>query len=252
MRRYLPILTPVAGKRVLLAMLLGVVCLGMDAAGADTQRETAFAEIPGVTTLTSNVVEVLTNSPTAVPATATNSMDALDDKHRLAIGDRLSFRIVEDEEDPKPIYVTDSGDLELPYIGRYPAEGKTCLQLARELKREYEKDYYHNATVIVAVDVMAKTRGRVYLVGPVRAGGPQEVPTDEVFTLSKAILRAGGFTDFADRRNVRVTRKGSGPAGQDKVFTVDVAQILEKGKSELDIVLEPGDFIYIPERSIRF
>lgn len=203
-----------------------------------------------------------TNQPSLPPSSpallsvdgtiSTNAMSLLDDKHKLAIGDRLSFRIIEDEEEPKALFVTDSGDLEVPYIGRFPAEGKTCFQLGRELKTEFEKDYYHQATVIVAVDLMAKTRGRVYLVGAVRAAGPQEVPSDEVFTLSKAILRAGGFSDFSDRKNVRVTRKATRPEEQDKTFIIDVNAILERGKTDRDIVLEPGDFIYVPERSIRF
>lgn len=187
-------------------------------------------------------------NPSGEPA-VTNAMDALDDKHKLSIGDRLSFRIVEDEEDPRPLVVSDLGDLEVPYIGRYPALGKTCKELARALKAELEKEYYYNATVIVAVDVMAKTRGRVYLVGPVRMPGPQEIPTDEVLTLSKAILRAGGFNDFADKKNVKVTRKSG---GADKGFVVDVAEILEKGRTDADLPLEPGDLIYIPERLIRF
>jgi protein involved in polysaccharide export with SLBB domain len=181
---------------------------------------------------------------------ATNSMDALDDKHKLAIGDHLSFRIVEDEEDPKPLLVTDSGDLEFPYIGRFPAVDKTCRQLARELKAELEKEYYYHATVIIAVDVMAKNRGRVYLVGPVRMPGPQEIPSDEVFTLSKAILRAGGFTDYADKKNVRVTRKGVDNAEQ--ILKVNVSEILDKGKTESDLKLEAGDLIVVPERLIRF
>ena len=179
-------------------------------------------------------------------------MDALDDQHKLAIGDRLSFRIVEDEEDPKPLLVTDSGDLEVPYIGRFPAVGRTCKQLARQLKAELEKEYYYQATVIIAVDIMTKSRGKVYLVGPVRMPGPQEIPSDEVLTLSKAILRAGGFGDYADKHKVRVTRKGGGAGGQDQVFTVNVAEILEKGKTESDLPLEPGDLIYVPERLIRF
>jgi protein involved in polysaccharide export with SLBB domain len=183
---------------------------------------------------------------------ATNSLDSLDDKHRLAIGDRLSFRIVEDEEDPKQLSVTDSGDLEVPYLGRFAAEGRTCRQLARELKAELEREYYYRATVIIAVDVMSKSRGKVYLVGPVRAPGPQEIPSDEVLTLSKAILRAGGFGDYADRHRVRVTRKGSSTAGEDRVFTINVAEILEEGKTESDLPLEPGDLIYVPERLIRF
>src|SRR5437660_1250154 len=172
-----------------------------------------FSELPAMKA-------ALTNPPGA-PAPAgsakatnsfpaiTNSMDALDADHSLAIGDRLSFRIVEDEEDPKPLIVTDSGELECPYIGRYPAVNMSCKQLARQLKIELEKEYYYQATVIIAVDAMTKSRGKVYLVGPIRVPGPQDIPSDETFTLSKAILRAGGFSDEADKRNVQVTRKGT-------------------------------------------
>ena len=205
-----------------------------------------------------------TNTPHGSPATLlpastdvsqaaiTNSMDALDDKHTLAIGDVLSFRIVEDEEEPKPLVVTDSGDLEVPYIGRFPAENKTCKQLARELKTALEKEYYYQATVIIAVDSMTRSRGKVYLVGPVRMPGPQELPSDEVLTLSKAILRAGGFTDFADRHNVKITRPGSAGESDKVTLVVDVGQIFDKGKTEKDVALKPGDLIYIPERMVRF
>jgi protein involved in polysaccharide export with SLBB domain len=179
-------------------------------------------------------------------------MDALDDKHTLAIGDRLSFRIVEDEEEPRSLVVTDSGDLEIPTLGRFPAENRTCKQLARELKAALEKEYYYQATVIIAVDSMAKSRGKVYLVGPVRMPGPQELPSDEVLTLSKAILRAGGFTDFADQHNVKITRQGSAGESDKVTLVVNVGQIFDKGKTEKDVALKPGDLIYIPERMIRF
>lgn len=212
--------------------------------------EPNFTDIPVLSTLPGPSQVPATVAPPPRPS-GTNSMETLDDKHRLAIGDRLSFRIIEDEEDPKPLPVTDSGELEVPLIGRYPAVGKTCKQLAHELKTELEKEYYYQATVIIAVDVMTRSRGKIYVVGPVRAPGPQDIPSDEVFTLSKAILRAGGFGDFADTRNVRVTRKAP-QGGGENTFTVDVGQILEKGRTDKDMPLEPGDFIYVPERAIRF
>ncbi len=208
---------------------------------------------PNSSLLTLNSNPVPPNSNLLTPGSTT-----LDDKHRLAIGDRVSFRILEDQEDPseplepKSLVVADSGELEIPYLGRYPAENKTCKQLAQELKAALEKDYYYQATVIIAVDLMAKSRGKVYLVGPVRLAGPQDIPSDEVLTLSKAIMRAGGFNDFADRKNVKVTRKGGSGEADKKTFVVDVGDILDKGRIEKDLPLEPGDIILIPERAIRF
>lgn len=184
--------------------------------------------------------------------TVTNNMDGLDTAYKLAIGDRLSFRIIEDEEESRPLTVTDSGDIECPYLGRYPAVGKSCKQLATELKAELEKDYYFQATVMIAVDLMTRSRGRIYVIGPVRTPGPQDIPSDETLTVSKAILRAGGFADYADKHGVRITRKSKVPNGSDQTFVIDVAQILEKGKTGTDMVLEPGDFIYVPEKTIRF
>ena len=107
-------------------------------------------------------------------------------------------------------------------------------------------------TVIIAVDSKPRSRGKIYLVGAVRTPGPQEISSDEELTVSRAILRAGSFTDFADEKNVRVTRgSGTGPNGK-KTFTVNVARVFEKGRTEDDLPLQPGDLIFVPERMIRF
>ena len=180
------------------------------------------------------------------------SMDALDDTQRIGVGDRLSFRVIEDKEDSKLLVVADSGELEVPYLGRVKAADKTCKQLAREIKTALEKDLYYRASVIVAVDQLNKKRGNVYLVGQIRTPGPQDIPSDEVFTLSKALLRAGGFGDFADKKHVKLTRKAGPGEGDNKIIVVDVAEILERGKTEKDLKLEPGDLIFVPSRLINF
>jgi protein involved in polysaccharide export with SLBB domain len=236
----LPLLFGVA----ILALVLNTVCLLADPSPA---------VITGTNGGAVNPASALSATTNIFPADATNSMAVLDGKYRLSIGDRLSFKIVEDNEDSKPLQVTDSGDVEFPYIGRFAVLGKTCQQLAAELKSRYEQEYYYHATVIVAVDFKAKSEGKVYLVGAVMAPGPQEVPSDEQFTLSKAILRAGGFNDFADQHNVRITRKAPGQgADGNTTYTVDVGKILSKGRTDLDMVLEPGDFVFISEKMIRF
>jgi protein involved in polysaccharide export with SLBB domain len=142
--------------------------------------------------------------------------------------------------------VNDNGELEVPYVGLVPAEGRTCKELAHTIKGLLEKEYYYHATVILAVDrISEKSRGRIYVYGSVKAQGPQEIPPDESYTVSKAIIRAGGFGDFANKRKVKVTRKNG------KEFNIDLKRVIEEGHTEEDMVLVPDDQIYVPQRLIN-
>jgi protein involved in polysaccharide export with SLBB domain len=185
--------------------------------------------------------------PTTSTVMRTNSMEVLDDKKKLGPNDFVSFRVVEDRDnDSQRLRVNDSGELEVPYIGLVPAQGKTCKELAFNIKSALEKEYYYHATVILAVDrVSEKSRGRIYVYGSVKSQGPQEVPPDESYTVSKAVIRAGGFGDFANKRKVKVTRKNG------KDFTVDLKRVIEEGHTEEDVVLQPDDQIYVPQRLIN-
>jgi polysaccharide export outer membrane protein len=185
--------------------------------------------------------------PTTSTVMRTNSMSVLDDKKRLGSNDYVSFRVVEDRDgESQHLRVNDNGELEVPYIGLVPASGKTCRELAYTIKGALEKEYYYHATVILAVDrVSEKSRGRVYVYGSVKGQGPQELPPDETYTVSKAIIRAGGFGDFANKRKVKVTRKN----GQD--FTVDLKRVIEEGRTDEDLALQPDDQIYVPQRLIN-
>jgi protein involved in polysaccharide export with SLBB domain len=177
----------------------------------------------------------------------TNSMAVLDDKKRLGPNDYVSFRVVEDRDnDSQRLRVNDNGELEVPYVGLVPAQGRTCKELAYSIKGLLEREYYYHATVILAVDrVSEKSRGRIYVYGSVRTQGPQEIPPDESYTVSKAVIRAGGFGDFANKRKVKVTRK----SGKD--YTIDLKRVIEEGHTEEDLALQPDDQIYVPQRLIN-
>ena len=177
----------------------------------------------------------------------TNSMSVLDDKKKLGPNDYVSFRVVEDRDDESQrLRVNDNGELEVPYVGLVPARGKSCKELAYSIKSLLEKEYYYHATVILAVDrVSEKSKGRVYVYGSVKGQGPQEIPPDESYTVSKAVIKAGGFGDFANKRKVKLTRKN----GQE--FTVDLKRVIEEGHTEEDLELQPDDQIYVPQRLIN-
>ena len=189
-----------------------------------------------------------TNSPVASPDAGRYMAD---DKYKLRIGDKVSFQIIEDRDAPKSLLVTDSGELEIPYIGRITATDKTCKQLARELRTLLEKDFYYRATVILSLDSANRLLGRIYVWGQVRNQGPIDIALNENLTAGKAILRAGGFGDFANKKKVRVVRGGDAGAGKQS-FELNLVEILEEGKTEKDILLQPDDFIIVPSRLINF
>lgn len=213
----------------------------------------------------------------------TTSMEVLNDSTKLGIGDHVSFRIVEDRHEPIRLFVTDSGEMEVPLIGRVMARGKTCKQLAYEIKPLFEKEYFKTATVIIGLDLVSmKPLGKIFITGQVRSGGVMELMPGDTVTVSQAILRAGGVGDFADKRKIRLVRKKEGvpvttaealqimqPKKQNvisKIFSrkkaapndstvtylVDLVDILENGHLERDPELKVGDLIYVPERLINY
>jgi protein involved in polysaccharide export with SLBB domain len=188
---------------------------------------------------------------TAATVSTTVSMDVLDSNRPLARGDVLNFRIVEDKDPPVALRINDAGNIEVPYIGTVSAAGKTPRELAFAVKSTLEREYYHNATVIISLDTAGeRSAGLFYITGAVNGGGPMEIPFNEKFTVSKAILRAGGFADFANERKVLVQRPK--PDGTTETITVNVKEVLEKGRQDLDVEVLPNDLIRVPERLINF
>ena len=178
----------------------------------------------------------------------TNSMTVLDDKKKLGSNDFVSFRVVEDRDnESQHLRVNDSGELEVPYVGLVQAAGKSCKELAYTIKAALEREYYYHATVIIAVDhISEKSRGKVYVYGSVKGQGPQEIPADESYTVSKAIIRAGGFGDFADKKKIKLTRKNG------ETVTVNLKRVIEEGRTDEDVVVRPDDQIYVPQKLVNF
>jgi protein involved in polysaccharide export with SLBB domain len=203
----------------------------------------------------------------AVPLTASTltSMDALNDKIPLHVGDTISFRVIEDRDEAATRVVTDTGEIDFPYVGRLKVQDKTCHQVALELKRLLEVDYYKQATVIVGLDIIAnqereKKLDFVWVIGEVRGEGPQQLSKIQPLTVSQIILRAGGFGTYADERKVRLIHRsalspeaastppdiGNLKDGQ----TIDVKAIFEGHPGE-DPVVAPDDYIIVPKRILN-
>ncbi len=170
-----------------------------------------------------------------------------DDKYKLRRGDKVSLQILEDREPPLSLTVADSGELEVPYIGRISVTNKTCKEIVGVAKVELEKKYYHKASVILALDEANKLWGRVYVFGQVKNQGALEVQMHENITASIAILRAGGFGDFANKKRVLIIRRG--PNGTVQRIEKNMTQVIDEGQIEKDEPLQPEDMVVVPSRA---
>lgn len=198
---------------------------------------------------------------TAAAAARMSSMETLDDARPLNIGDLVSLRIVEDRDKVLSLYVQDSGDIQAPFIGLVKANGRTCKQVAYFMKRELEKQYFQQATVIVALERVRPSNNKlggpgyveddtryITVYGQVSRQGRYELLAEDDLTVSQAILRAGGFSQFAQTKKVKVIRKT--PKGTVTIF-VNLDDIMRLGKLEYDIPIRPEDVIIVTEKIVN-
>lgn len=160
------------------------------------------------------------------------------DSASLRIGDEVTliFRGVP-ERDAVSLSGTyrigDDGYLKLPYISKLKVAGLTPSKAERALEALYVSgQIYRSPNITISADG-AKVQREVTVMGEVRAEGA--VAFDDKLTAIGAIGRAKGFSDFANRRKVRLTRgkttieldlsSASKPDAQKKLLPGDVLTV---------------------------
>lgn len=237
--KFRPATRPVAACYLHVLLCVFAVCLASGSAQTSTEPDLTLD--PGVSQ-PGYAFRSTKNKPAVEPA---------DDSRALEVGDKVSFRIAEDDDPSVVLAVASSGEIEFPLAGRVRAAGRTCKDVAAEVKRRLDSKYYRDATISLALESETQAPlGKFFVSGQVQRQGPIEIMRGEKMTVAGAILNAGGFADFADRRRVRLIRPG--PDGKSETFKIDVKAVLEKGDVSKDLEVRPGDFILVPERMFNF
>jgi len=91
------------------------------------------------------------------------------------------------------------------------------------------------------------SRGQVSIAGNVAQVGNYPIPLDRELTVKDVIVQAK-FGDFADKRRVKLFRKGE----KGEPMEIDMVKILETGEEENNPVLQDGDHIFVPKRLFNF
>ncbi len=91
--------------------------------------------------------------------------------------------------------------------------------------------------------IILEEYGKYFITGEVMK--PGEYYVGEKLTVSKAIILAGGFTEWADRGKVKIVRQLED--GETEIIKVPVSSVINKGQTFKDVELQDGDMIVVSE-----
>jgi polysaccharide export outer membrane protein len=194
----------------------------------------AFESIKAVNPGAVPTTDPMSGTVSVVPAVVPN----MDTSDLLRGGDTLIIRLTGVPTPDQGIFevkIDEGGKISMPHIGSLPAANSTTVQLKKIIEETYVKEeIFTNPNVTVDL----KEQRFVDVTGEVRM--PQRVPYTKDLTAMGAVAACGGFTDFANRRRVRLTQ-----AGVTREFNAKDIQA-DQGR---DIKLKPNDKIQV-DRSI--
>lgn len=144
-----------------------------------------------------------------------------------------------DRELERKVRVSSGGMITFPLLGDVEVAGLTIAELERKLSYLLEKDYLVNPQVSVFIEEYST----VSILGQVEEPGAYEIRGK--ISVVELISKAGGFTKIANTNAVRVLR--TLPDGSKKTFVIKVNDIINKGREDEDMRLEPGDIVTVPE-----
>ncbi len=136
------------------------------------------------------------------------------------------------------------GKVSFESLGEIDAAGKTPKQLANALRAKILELYKLSGDNPIDVRIVAFRSKRYYVFGQVAAPGAQVYTGRD--TVVGAIALAGSPTVLAWVQRIQITRPSSDKSVKPKIFEFNYDRAVAHGDATKDILLEPGDIIYVP------
>jgi len=130
-----------------------------------------------------------------------------------------------------------NGKVSLPTIGDVSAAGKTITSFQSQLTSMYQP-HLQDPNVVVGLETAAAS---VYVSGEVVT--PGKVPLDRPMTALEAVMEVGGFTKFANPKQVIVVRNEQ---GRTQRYVLNMNNTLS-GVDSTPFYLRPFDVIYVKQ-----
>jgi len=185
------------------------------------------------------------SSPPPLPAASsvsTTDTQVDQSNYRIGPGDTLEIFVWRNPEISATVPVRPDGMISTPLVEDMVAVGKSPTQLARDMETVLAK-YIKSPSVNIIVSNFQGTPGdMIRVVG--QAQNPQAIPFREGMTVLDVVIAVGGLGEFAAGNRSKLVRKIEGKSVE---YRIRLADLVNKGRIEENIEMQPGDVLIIPE-----
>lgn len=207
----------------LLPLFLAVPLLGQNPSGAAANEQAASTDAQ------------------AAQAKTGDQGDTTKNQRSYIIGrdDVLAISVWKEPDLTRSAQVRSDGKISLPLVGEMDAAGLTPVQMELELTKKL-RTYMTDPEVAVIVEQMNSKKFNI--LGEVTKPGSYQLTGAS--TVMDAIAMAGGFRDFAKRKDVYVLRQNAD--GSQSRIPFNYKQFVKGKKPAQNIKLEPHDTVIVP------
>ncbi|HEA69473.1 MAG TPA: hypothetical protein ENI07_22065 [Desulfobacterales bacterium] len=164
----------------------------------------------------------------------------------LGAGDLIELKVFEAANLDTKARVSSRGQITLPLLGQVGVKGLSAREAEEKIERLFAARYIKNPHI--SIFVKERYSQRVTIAGKVKKPGTYDLVSRQ--RLLDVLGLAGGLSEEAGP-TVQVRRSNT-DTGESQVFLVDLERMIKEGNADLNIEINGGDVIFIPEAGVFF
>jgi polysaccharide export outer membrane protein len=178
------------------------------------------------------------------PAQFVSMQEGPGEEYVIGPMDELTIHVWRNPELGAKVQVRPDGRITTPLVTDMPAVGKTPAMLAEDIRLQLSQ-YINDPLVSVIINQFAGTFSQqVRIVGATEK--PASLPYRANMTLLDAMIAVGGLSEYAAGNRAKLVRFDK-QLGTQREYALRLSDLLKKGDSKANVLLQPGDVIIIPE-----
>jgi len=176
------------------------------------------------------------NSATSVQQTGSLSAK---DAYRIGSGDILEITTWKEPDfSREEILVRIDGKISFPLLNDIQATGRTPIQIKNDIEKKL-KEYVTNP--VVTVSVRSPDSKKFYILGEIARTGEYNIVKS--LTVIQAFALAGGFTEWASKKEIILFRTEN---GKEKIIRINYRDIIKGKDFKNNLLIRADDTIIVP------